>query len=152
RRLIPIRRRGGLTSHWFSGQRRLVQLGGRLWVAFNRCFLVGALLRLGSAARRDYSGLGETFVLVLVPLMGGRHCVRFRFPLNGLCMRICDFRSGAVLWILVPAVLARSAADLPSFGGDCSVLHHILRAAIRAGEDHFNKSPLPGRSANGKQE
>ena len=47
--------------------------------------------------------------------------------------------------ILVPAMLARGAAHLPPFRRNCAVLHHILRAAIGAGEDHLSKSPLPGR-------
>ena len=40
------------------------------------------------------------------------------------------------LGILVPAMLARRAAHLPALGRDRAILHHILGAAIRAGEDH----------------
>ena len=46
---------------------------------------------------------------------------------------------------LMPAMLARRAANLAALRRNCSVFHRILRAAGGAGEDHA-QSPLPGRS------
>jgi len=89
-------------------------------------FLIGALFRLGPGARLDYRRLGEG--LIRLRALGRLH-FRTHF----------QFRRG--FGILVPAMLARSAADLPALRRDGAVLDHILRSATGAGEDHVVQKP-----------
>ena len=90
---------------------------------------VGALFGLGAAPRLDQRRFGD----------------RSRRSPTRLRPRPSCSASPRSLRILVPAMLARCAAHLPALGRNCAVLHHILRSATGAGEDHSSKSPLPGR-------
>ena len=114
-------------------------------LAFDHRFLKSPLFGLGAASRIDQGRFGQALFLCL------RRPPRSSARLSARIDRLrewppaCGSASGVGSGILVPAVLAGGAADLPSFRRDRAVLHHILRAAIRAGEDHCNKSPLPGR-------
>src|SRR4051812_25172760 len=110
---------------------------------FDGHFFVSPLLDLRSAARLDQRGLGKAVIFILGDWLwlGFGNWRRTALPRGqcGLRRRVGRLR------ILVPAMLARGASDLPPTGRNGAVLHHILRSATGAGEDHIAKSPLPGR-------
>jgi hypothetical protein len=119
----------------FGGKRRwerLVRFRRRIKIVIRgHRFLVSALFGLRSTSWLDQRSFGDRLILIVA--------LRLRQRLN----------FGDRTRILVPAVLARCAADLPPLRRDRAVLDHILRSAIWAGEDHMRQKTSSGTVSAG---
>ena len=116
---------------------------------------IGALFSLGPRSRLDEAGLGQALVIPAIALdirrptasdspgsASGSPCTSWPEAGSPPEPHSEAHRPPRPIGILMPAVLARRATNLTALRRYCAVLHHILRSAIGAGEDHGDKWPL----------